>query len=183
MNDASPFPVASSQRVFSGVLINLRVDELALPNGRRGRREVVEHPGGVTIVPLRDDGRLLLVRQYRHPTGRALLEFPAGGLDPGEEPLACAARELQEEVGYRAERLEKLGGFFLAPGYDTEYQHAFLAEGLTPVEMRPDDDEVIEVAPLTASQLVEAAESGGIEDAKTLAALFLLWRRRPELFD
>lgn len=182
MNDAAPFPVASSQRVFSGVLINLRVDELALPHGGRGRREVVEHPGGVTIVPLRDDGRLLLVRQYRHPAGRALLEFPAGGLDPGEDPLTCAARELQEEVGYRAGRLEKLGGFFLAPGYDTEYQQAFLAEELTPAAVRPDDDEVIEVVPLSLPRLLDAAESGEIEDAKTLAALLLLWCRRPRLF-
>lgn len=182
MSDATPFPVASSQRVFSGVLINLRVDELALPGGKRGRREIVEHPGGVTIVPLRDDGCLLFVRQYRHPAGKTLLEFPAGGLDAGEDPLACAARELQEEVGYRAARLEKLGGFFLAPGYDTEYQHAFLAEDLAPAELPGDDDEVIEVVPLTVSQAVRAAESGGIEDAKTLAALLLLWRRRPRLF-
>lgn len=182
MSDPAPFPVASSQRAFSGVLINLRVDELALPGGGRARREVVEHPGGVTIVPLRDDGRLLLVRQYRHPAGRALLEFPAGGLDAGEEPLACAARELQEEVGYRAAKIEALGGFFLAPGYDTEYQHAFLAEGLTPSGLPGDDDEVIEVVPLTVAEALRAAETGGIEDAKTLAALLLLWRHRPGLF-
>jgi ADP-ribose pyrophosphatase len=182
VSDASPFPVASSQRVFSGVLINLRVDELALPGGGRGRREIVEHPGGVTIVPLRDDGKLLFVRQYRHPAGRTLLEFPAGGLDAGEEPLACADRELREEVGYRAATLERLGGFFLAPGYDTEYQHAFLAEGLARAELPGDDDEVIDVVPLTVEEATRAAEDGRIEDAKTLAALFLLWRRRPDLF-
>lgn len=182
MSEPPPVPVASSERVFTGVLINLRVDELALPGGGRGRREIVEHPGGVTIVPLRDDGLLLLVRQYRHPAGRALLEFPAGGLDPGEDPVTCAARELREEVGYRAGRLTPLGGFFLAPGYDTEYQYVFLAEDLTPETLPGDDDEVIEVTPLRIDEALAKADRGEIEDAKTLAALLLLWRRRPGLF-
>ncbi len=175
-------PVASSERVFEGILISLRVDELALPGGGRGRREVVEHPGGVTIVAFDEDHRLLLVRQYRHPAGRSLLELPAGSLDDGEDPATCAARELQEEVGFRAEKLTSLGGFYLAPGYDTEYQHVFLAEGLTPDPLAADDDEDIEVAPMTAAEIIAEVRRGAVEDAKTLAALMLLWQQRPTLF-
>ena len=168
--DRSP-DVVASRRVHDG-WIGLRVDTLRFASGREGTIDVVEHPGGVTIVAFDRDERLLLVRQYRHPAGRELLELPAGTLEPGETPESCAERELQEEAGYRPGRLERLGGFYLAPGYCTEYQHVFLASGLVANRLEGDEEALCqETASLDdALRLVAAGE---IEDAKTVGALLL----------
>jgi ADP-ribose pyrophosphatase len=139
--------------------------------------QVIEHRGGVTLVALDPDGRLLLVRQYRHAVGRELLELPAGTLDAGEAPEVCAQRELQEETGYRAGRLERLGGFYTAPGYCTEYLHVFLCTELV-VDPLQGDEDAIEVVPLPLDEALRMISSGEIEDAKTAAAL-LLYLRRP----
>ncbi len=169
---------ASSRHIYRGRVLNLRVDELDVEGGRRVRREVIEHPGAVTIVAFDDQERLLLVRQYRHPVGGNLLELPAGTLDPGDDPESCAFRELQEETGYRPGRLERLGGFYLAPGYCTEYQNIFLASDLTESRLAPDEDEQIEVVPLPLEETLRMVEAGEIEDAKTVAALLLYLRWR-----
>ncbi len=166
----------STRRLHDG-WVGLRLDTLRFASGHEGTVTVVEHPGGVTLVAFDSEDRLLLVRQYRHPAGRSLLELPAGTLEPGESPEACATRELQEEAGYRPGRLERLGGFYLAPGYCTEYQHIFLASELTEHWLEG-DEEAIELEPMPLAEALRLVESGEIEDAKTVAALLLYLRRR-----
>jgi ADP-ribose pyrophosphatase len=166
----------SSRRVYEGAVVRLRVDRVRMPSGREVVREVVEHSGAVTIVAVNAEGQVLLVRQYRHPTGRSLLELPAGTLDRDEEPEDCAARELEEETGFRAGRLQRLGGFFIGPGYSTEYLHAYLATDLEPGSAGGDDDEDIQVLALPLAEVLRLAEAGELEDAKSLAALLLYLR-------
>jgi len=172
---AEPFPeVLGSRVVYEGRVVSLRVDEIALPHGRRATREVVEHPGAIVVIALDERGEVALVRQYRHAVKRYLLELPAGGLEPGEEPLATAQRELREEVGVEAARWTPLGHFFSSPGFANEILHVFLAEDLRPAYAEPDEDEDIAVVRYSLSELYEHPER--IEDAKSLAALFLLSR-------
>ncbi len=171
--------VVASRRVHDG-WVGVRIDTLRFSSGRDGTVEVVEHPGGVTLVAFDPEGRLLLVRQYRHPAGRDLLELPAGTLDPDEAPERCAERELQEETGYRPGRLERLGGFYLAPGYATEYQHVFLASELVPSVLEG-DEEAIHLQPVPLEEALRLVADGQIEDAKTAAALLLYLQRQGEL--
>jgi ADP-ribose pyrophosphatase len=163
----------SSETVFEGRVIGLRVDAVRLPNGRSGVREVVEHDESVVIVPVTGDGEVLLVRQYRYPVGEAILEAPAGGVDAGETPHECARRELREETGYDAGTLQSLGWFWVSPGFCTEKMHAFLAADLTHSPLEPDEDEAIETVALPARQAVERARSGDLHDSKTIAALLM----------
>ncbi|MBI4571058.1 MAG: NUDIX hydrolase [Chloroflexi bacterium] len=171
-----PPAVVASKRVHEGYL-GLRVDTVRYASGREGTIDLIEHPGGVTIVPVDADGLLLMVRQYRHPCARPLLELPAGTLDPPEAPEACAERELQEETGYRPRRLERLGGFFTAPGYCNEYLHVFLATELEEGTLEG-DEEAIAVERVSLDEALRLAATGGIEDAKTLAALLCYLQRR-----
>ena len=134
-------------------------------------REVVEHAACVVIVPVDSNGNVLMVRQYRYATGRILLEAPAGRVEPGESPDECAQRELQEEVGYAAGSLRSLGGFWMSPGFCTEYMHAYLAQDLSPSRMEPDDDEDISVELVPLDKAEQLVRCGDIEDAKTIAAL------------
>jgi nudix-type nucleoside diphosphatase (YffH/AdpP family) len=166
----------TSRRLYEGAVVRLRVDRVRMSNGREAVREVVEHSGAVTIVAVNGEGQVLLVRQHRHPTGRSLLELPAGTLERDEEPETCAARELEEETGFRAGRLQRLGGFFLAPGYSTEYIHAYLATGLEPGIAGGDDDEDIQALALLPAEILRMVEAGELEDAKSLAALLLYLR-------
>jgi ADP-ribose pyrophosphatase len=161
----------ASRRVHEGYLA-LRVDTLRYPSGRERDIDVVEHPGGVTLVAVDAAGRLLFVRQFRHPCGRVLLELPAGTIDGGEPPETCAERELQEETGYRPGRLERLGGFFSAPGYCSEYLHVFLATDLEESRLEG-DEESIEVERLALDEALRLIAAGAIEDAKTAGALLL----------
>ncbi len=167
----------ATERAFEGRLLRLRVDEIAFDDGRRGRREVVEHPGAVAILPW-DGERLTLVRQWRYAAGRALLEVPAGTLDPGELPAATARRELAEEVELAADRWEQGPSFFSAPGFCTEYLTVFLATELrhTP-DVAHDEDEELEPVSLTLDEALAAIDRGEIEDAKSLVAIFWLARR------
>jgi ADP-ribose pyrophosphatase len=169
--------VLSSRRLHEGVIVKLRADRVRLPGGHETVREVVEHSGAVTVIAVDKEGRLLLVRQHRHPTSRSLLELPAGTLDRDEEPEACAARELEEETGFRAGRLQHLGGFFVAPGYCTEYIHAYLATDLVPGSAGGDEDEQIEALALPLAEVLRLVEAGELEDAKSLAVLLLYLRR------
>jgi ADP-ribose pyrophosphatase len=166
----------SSRCLYEGAVVRLRVDRVRMPSGREAVREVVEHNGAVAIVAVDREGRVLLVRQHRHPTGHPLLELPAGTLDRGEKPEACAARELEEETGFRPGRLQRLGGFFVSPGYCTEYIQAYLATDLKPGNAGGGDEEEMQVLALPLAEILRLAEAGQLEDAKSLAALLLYLR-------
>lgn len=168
--------VINSRRAYEGKLINLRVDEVELESGRRATREVVEHPGAVAILPW-DGRRLAMVRQWRHPAGRALLEVPAGTLDPGEAPMTTAVRELAEECGLAAARWEAGPAFFTAPGFCTELMHLFLATDLTDAPAAAVEDESIEVEWLSLDEALAAIEDGRVADAKSIAGIGWLARR------
>lgn len=167
------FQLLHSETVYSGRAFDVRRDELRLPDGRQAWFDVVAHSGAVVILPLDDEGNLLFVRQYRHPAGRELLELPAGTLDENETPEECARREIREETGMAAGALLRLGGFYLAPGYSTEYMHVFLARRLAPDPLDADADEFLSVERCSLSTVLEKIERGDIQDAKSLAALLL----------
>ena len=164
--------IISSQKVFEGRVFNVTVDTV-----REGeltyQREVVHHHGSAVILPVFDDGTVALVRQYRHPAVRYLLEAPAGTLNDGERPDDGAARELQEELGLVAARMEKLSEFFVSPGFCEEKMWLFLATDLTQGPQRLEEDEVLEVVRLTIEEALEMITSGEIQDAKTIIALIL----------
>jgi ADP-ribose pyrophosphatase len=175
------YPVLiGTQDVYHGRVINLRVDTIEIADSQNVRREVVEHPGAVVIVPLAADGRVLWIRQYRYAVDKELLELPAGTLERDEEPEACAHRELAEEAGFAPETLEALGRFYTAPGFCTELMHAFAATGLAPApDAHADEDEEIKVEPLTIPESLSRIEAGEVIDAKSLAAFFLYLRKHP----
>lgn len=162
--------------VYRGAFLQIRKERVRLPDGGLAQREFVVHPGAVMIVPLLDDGSLLLERQYRHPIGRVMLEFPAGKLDAGEAPLACAQRELQEETGYRARQWAHAGLLHNAIAYSTEGIAIFFARGLTPGERRLDEGEFLDLTTLRPEELDAACARGEVTDAKTLIGL--LWLQR-----
>lgn len=168
--------ILQTEKIYRGRAFDVRRDQVQLPHGRVTNLDIVEHVGAVTILPVDSDGYIMFVRQYRHPTGGEILELPAGTLEEGEEPIACARREIQEEVGMGAESLRKIGEFFLAPGYSTEFMHVYLATDLSPSSLPGDEDEDLSVVRLPAEEAFEAAHAGKIKDAKTLAALFLAQR-------
>lgn len=162
-----------TNRLYTGNIINLRRDKVRLPNGREASREVVEHPGAVAIVPINAAGKVVLVRQYRYPTGRTLLEIPAGKLEKGEDPAACAARELEEETGFTAGRLKKLVSFFTTPGFSDEILHVYLAKELCQTAQNLDADEFVEVEAYSFSELKAMIANNAINDAKTLVGLLM----------
>jgi ADP-ribose pyrophosphatase len=167
-----------SIRTFKGMLINVRVDRVRLADGDESRREVVEHPGAVAILPILDDGRVLVERQYRQPAREVLWEIPAGTLHQGEEPEACARRELAEETGYSPERLEHLTSVYLAPGYSTEMIHLFVARGLAAAALNLDHDERIRTVALEFDRVLDMIATGEIKDAKTVCAVLLARERK-----
>ncbi len=176
MTDAdasSPDTVVRSEIAYQGMLLTLRVDTVRLPSGRETGREVVVHPGAIALVPLLDDGRVVLVRQWRHAVGQMLLEVPAGTREPNEPPERTAARELTEETGYTAERIIPLGAFFTAPGFCTEEIHIYLAVGLHAGKATPEDDEGITLEHLMLADAPTAIARGDLHDAKSIAALFM----------
>jgi len=161
----------SSNIIYRGKILNLRVDTVKLPDGQTGKREIVEHAGAVIIVPVSQEGKLLLVRQYRHAVGRTTLELPAGNVEPGETLESSALRELQEETGYTAKELVKLFSFFSTPGFSSEELHVFLASGLTPSKQNPDDDEFVEVISVPWKKAMQMVWSGEICDAASVAGI------------
>ena len=165
--------VLKSREVYPGRVIQLKVDSIIEPGGVRVEREVVHHAGSVVILAHSDDGRIVLVRQYRYPAGESLWELVAGGVEPGERPLAAARRELLEETGYRAQRWRLLFNFYPSPGILTEKMFLVEASGLTRSKSQPDRDERIEVGHFTPVQLTKMIKSGRIHDGKTLVGL--LW--------
>lgn len=162
-----------SKPVYAGKIVKVRQDRVRLPDGREATRDVVEHPGAVAVVPVLPDGRIVLVRQYRHPVGKILLEIPAGKLDPGEAPEACARRELEEETGFQAGKLTKLAAFYSGPGFTDELLYLYRAEELAAAEQKLDTDEFIEVEYFAPERLKAMIRSQEIDDAKTLVGLLL----------
>ena len=160
-----------SQVLFSGKIITVRLDRAQLPNGRIASREVVEHPGGVAILPLFDDGTVPLVRQFRYPMQREMLEVPAGKLEYGEKPLPAAERELGEETGLTAGRMVYLGECCTSPGFSTEVLHIYLALELRRGEAHPDEDEFLNVEKHSLETLTDMVMAGEIDDAKTIIAV------------
>jgi len=162
----------------SGGFLELRRDVVRLPDGRQATREYIRHPGAVAVIPILDDGRLVLVRQFRYPVGRVLLEFPAGKLDPGEPTLRCGQRELLEETGYTAREWAFAGAIHNAAAYSTESIYLWFARGLQPGEQKLDDGEFVEVCTRSADELDALAGRGELPDVKTLIGLQWLQRWR-----
>jgi ADP-ribose pyrophosphatase len=162
-----------SEPKYRGRAFSVRKDWILLANGHQTVRDIVEHPGAVTIVPVDADDTVWLVQQYRQAAGKKILEFPAGTLEPDETPDQCAYREIQEEIGVAAGRLRKLGQFFMTPGYSTEFMHVYLATQLSPSTLPCDVDELLSIRKFPLADLLAMALSGEIDDAKTLAALYL----------
>jgi ADP-ribose pyrophosphatase len=163
--------------VYDGALLHVWRDRVRLPDGHETVREYIVHPGAVLVIPVLDDGRLVVERQFRYPMQRVFLEFPAGKLDPGEDPLTTANRELIEETGYSAAIYRPLGVLHPVISYSTEAIHLFVAEGLTQVGARLDHGEFLEVGAMTVSEMLEALECGEITDAKTMVALLMYDRK------
>jgi ADP-ribose diphosphatase len=161
------------RRVYEGQVLSLDVDEVEEPGGVRARREVVRHRGSVAALPVHDDGQVVLVRQYRYAVDEAVWELPAGRLDPTEAPLDGARRELEEEVGLRAARLEPMGVFFTTPGFCDEVMHLFRATGLSSVAARPEADERIEALTCTLEEARAMMARGEVREGKTMVALLL----------
>ncbi len=168
----------SSRRIYEGRVVNLRVDTVRLENGHITEREIVEHRGSVAMVALDEDSNVLLVRQFRKPAERELLEIPAGTLEPGEEPLVCAQRELREETGYRAAQIEEMCTFYTSPGFCTEQIHLYLATGLELAYLPAEKDEAIEVIKTPLAKALEMIKSGEIADAKSIVGLLMAWAKR-----
>lgn len=163
-----------SQTVYRGRVIDLTVDRITTASGTQAVREVVAHPGGAAVVPVFSNRDVLLVEQFRYPMQRSLLELPAGKIDPGETPEETAARELEEEVGFRAGRLEKLAAFYTTPGFCNELLHLFVARDLQPGRSGGDEDEELSVHRYSPNELERLVRSGKIVDAKTLIGLHFL---------
>lgn len=160
--------------VFAGRVFDVGIEEHLLPNGRCAEFEVVRHVGGAAVLPRLDDGRLLLIRQFRPAIGTMVYEIPAGRIDPGEAPRDCARRELEEETGYRAGRIEPLGGMLSAVGYCDEYVVLFFADNLQKTRQALEPDEIVELTPLTLDDALDKLFAGEIPDSKTQIALLRL---------
>lgn len=173
-----PFELIKSEVLLQGRAFSIKRDTLKTPDGRETKLEIVEHSGSVVLLPIDHEGNVFFVHQYRHPAGKDLMELPAGTRD-GEEPFEeCAAREIREETGMEAGSLLKVGEFYLVPGYSTEFMAVFVATELKENPLQADEDEFLQVEKIPLKQAIEMAEQGKIQDAKSLAALFLA---RPHL--
>ncbi len=165
--------VISHEEIYRGKIVNLQVDNIRLPSGKAGIREVVHHPGGVTAVPILEDGRLLLIRQFRYPIQKYIFELPAGKLDSNQPPLDTMMRELEEETGYRAVSMEYECSFYTSPGISDEVIHLFTARGLVRQSQRLEEGEHITVEADTLAECMEKIRTGRIMDAKTI--LGIMW--------
>ena len=165
----------SSEDVYDGVLLHVKKDTVKLPNGKEATREWIRHPGAASVIPLLPDGRIVLVRQYRYPVQKVTLEVPAGKLDsPDEDPLDCAVRELKEETGYTAGKIEKLTMIATTVGFSNEKIYLYAAQDLSAGEQCPDEDEFINIVKVPLEEAVEMVGDGRIYDAKSIAAVLLL---------
>jgi len=163
----------SSQLIYEGRAVKLRVDTVRMPSGRETSREIVEHSDCVAIIAVDADDNVLLVNQFRKSVEKELLEIPAGGIEPGEDAVATVCRELCEETGYLPQKVERLGGFYSTPGYCTEYLHLYLASDLVPSSLNAEDTEGIKLVRVPISQIPGLITSGSICDAKSIAGLLI----------
>jgi ADP-ribose diphosphatase len=160
-----------TKNIYHGKVITLNIDTVTLPNGVTVDLEMVRHPGAAAVVPLKEDGTVILIRQFRHAAGGFIYEIPAGKLHPEEDPRACAARELEEEIGYQAGRLELLSSIFTAPGFTDEVIHIYKATAMTKGRQHLDRDEVLEVVEMPLQEAMDMIRVGTIRDAKTMVGL------------
>jgi len=166
------FKIEKSEILFRGKVFDLKVDKIKYDSGNEGIREVAVHNGGAVVVPVKDDGKIILVKQYRYPFDKILLELPAGKLDNGEDPLTAARRELKEETGYTTESITKLGAICTTPGFCTEVLHIYLAKNLKPGEHEREEGELgMEVHEFTLDEINKMILSGEIIDAKTICGI------------
>ena len=168
------------ETVYKGRVVTLNLETVTLPNGVSVELEVVRHPGAAAIVPLKDDRTVILIRQYRLAAGGYIYEIPAGKLHPGEDPMDCATRELEEEIGYRAGHLDKIATFFTAPGFTDEVMHLYVASNLIPGAQALDSHEVLEIVEMSLEKAMAHILDGTIRDAKTIIGLQAMYLRRTE---
>ncbi|THJ16264.1 MAG: NUDIX hydrolase [Nitrospira sp. CG24B] len=166
-----------TRNIYTGKVVTLNVDTVRLPNGVTIDLETIRHPGAAAVVPIKDDGTVVLIRQFRHAAGGFIYEIPAGKLSPGEDPLHCAARELEEEVGYRAASFELLSSIFTAPGFADEVIHVYKATGLIQGRQQLDHDEVLEIVEMPLTAAMERIVDGTIRDGKTIVGLQAVYIR------
>jgi ADP-ribose pyrophosphatase len=166
--------MSKSKHIFTGKVLTINIDTVTLPNGFTVDLEIVRHPGAAAVVPLKDNGMVVLIKQFRHAAGGFIYEIPAGKLHPGEDPLHCAARELEEEIGYVAGRLELLTSILTAPGFTDEVIHIYKATGMTAGRQQLDRDEVLEVLEISLEEAIKMIKAGTIRDAKTIVGLELV---------
>jgi ADP-ribose pyrophosphatase len=168
----------SGEDIYGGIFLKMKRDKVSLPNGEEAIREYLTHPGAVAIVAILDDGRVLMERQYRYPIAKACLEIPAGKLDPSEDHLVCAKRELEEETGYTAKKWSYIRRIHPVISYSTEFIDIYLAEGLVPGKSHLDEEEFLDVFAASIDQLLAWVEEGGITDVKTTISAYWLDRYR-----
>lgn len=167
----------NKKNVFKGRVLEVNIERASLPDGKDVRLEIIRHPGGACALPVHDNGDVLLIRQFRHAAGGIMWEIPAGRIEDGEDPQVCAWRELKEEGGFEAGKMEKLGAFFTTPGFCSELLHIYLADHLTPCSQNFDDDEYLEVVRLPFHEALHMVYSGEINDGKTMIAILLAKER------
>jgi ADP-ribose pyrophosphatase len=167
--------VISSKIIYEGKILKIKLDEVKLPNGYVTVREIVEHPNAIALIPINNNGKLIMINQYRHSAQEVLLEIPAGTMEKNETPDECAKRELLEETGYEAKELKKLFSCYLAPGYSTELIHIFLAKNLVYKGQETEADEQIKVVELSFKEALEKIKKGEVKDAKTICSLLFFF--------
>lgn len=169
------FKIKKSEIKFSGKVFDLKVDEIIYDSGNEGIREVAVHPGGAVVVALKDDGKIVMVKQFRYPFQKFLIELPAGKLDKNEDPMHCAARELEEETGYKSGNVKKLGSIYTSPGFCTEELHIYLAKSLVPGNHnREEGEQGMEVFEFTLDEIEEKIRNGEITDSKTICGIYMM---------
>ena len=169
------YKLLKSEIRFKGKVFDHQIDEIEYESGNKGIREIAIHPGGAVVVPVKDDGKIILVKQFRYPLQKTLIELPAGKLDKGEDPLVCATRELEEETGYKAKQIKKLGEIYTAPGYCTEILHIYSASGLIPGDHnREEGEHGMEILEYSLDEIENMIRNGEITDAKTIVGIYYL---------
>ncbi|MDT3695056.1 MAG: NUDIX hydrolase [Ignavibacterium sp.] len=169
------FKLIKSDILYKGKVFDHQVDEIEYSSGNKSVREIAVHPGGAVVVPIKDDGKIVFVKQFRYPLQKVLIELPAGKLNKGEDPLNCAVRELEEETGYKASEIKKLGQIFTTPGFCTEILTIYSAKGLIPGNThREEGEQGMEILELTLDEIVKMIGSGEINDAKTIAGIYYI---------
>ncbi len=168
------FKILKSEILYKGKVFDVQVDEIIYESGNKGSREIAVHNGGAVVVPVKDDGKIVLITQFRYPFNKFLMELPAGKLDKGEGPLNCAARELEEETGYKSENIIKLGAICTTPGFCSEVLHLYLAKDLIPGNHNREEGEFgMEVFEFTIDEIEEKIRIGEIIDSKTICGIYL----------